>query len=148
MEIWLRNDCEAVGVDEEKLRRRASNILGALGCEDAELSIWLCDDRAIRELHWEYFGLDTPTNVISFSQREGEFGDVEPEVLGDVVVSLETARRDAEEAGQPLDDEVAFLVIHGVLHLLGYDHEGEASSRAPEMESLEVDLFRRILRET
>ena len=118
-----------------------------MGCEGAELSVLLCDDRAIRALHLRYFGEDTSTNVISFSQREGEFGEVEPELLGDVVISLETARRDAAEAGKPLDEEIAFLLIHGVLHLLGYDHEGEAADRAPEMEAKEAELFRLLLGE-
>jgi probable rRNA maturation factor len=148
MEIWIRNECETIGIDEQRLQTRAASALDALGCKDAELSVLLCDDRAIRELHVRYFGQNTPTNVISFSQREGEFGEVEPELLGDVVISLETARRDAAETGKPLDEEIAFLLIHGILHLLGYDHEGEAADRAPEMEAKETELFRRVLAES
>lgn len=130
------------------MRRRLEKVLGALGCdEEAELSVWLCDDTTIRALHREYLGEDTPTNVISFAQGEGEFGDLEPELLGDVVVSVDTARRDAEEAGGRLEDEVAYLCIHGVLHLLGYDHEGEQTARAPEMEAKEAELFRLALDE-
>ncbi len=113
-----------------------------MGCEDCELSLWLCDDAAIRELHREYLGKDCATNVISFAQREGEFADREPEILGDVVISVETARRDAGEEGQNPEDEVCFLLIHGILHLLGYDHEGEQAHRAPEMEAKETELFR------
>jgi len=111
-----------------------------LGCDDAEVSLWVCGDEAIRELHRDYFGLDSPTNVISFSQREGDFGELDPQMLGDVVVSYETAGRDAAEAGQPLDDEVAYLFLHGVLHLLGYDHEGERAADAPVMEAKEQEL--------
>jgi probable rRNA maturation factor len=148
MEIWIRNDCPGAGIREERLRRRLAKVLGALHCGDAELSVWLCDDPTIRDLHREYLGEDTPTNVISFAQREGEFGDVEPEVLGDVVVSVDTARRDAEEAGEALEDEVAYLCIHGILHLMGYDHEGAAAARAPEMEAREAELFRLALDET
>lgn len=118
-----------------------------MGCDDAELSVWLCGDAAIRELHSRYLGKDTPTNVISFAQREGDFGEVEPEVLGDVVISAETARRDAEEAGQELDDEVAFLLVHGLLHLMGFDHEGHEADRAPEMEAREAELYRLCLDE-
>lgn len=113
-----------------------------MGCEEAELSVWLCDDVAIRDLHGRYLGDDTPTNVMSFALREGEFGDLEPEVLGDVVVSVETAQRDAEEAGTPVQEEVTFLVLHGILHLLGYDHEGEQAHRAAEMEAREEELYR------
>ncbi len=147
MEIWIRNDCPEAGIDEERLRRRASRALAALGCDDAELSVWLCDDAVIRDLHCRYMGQDTATNVISFAQREGDFGDVEPEVLGDVVISTETARRDADEAGTALEDEVAFLLIHGILHLMGYDHEGDAADRAPEMEARESELYRLCLDE-
>ena len=142
MEIWIRNDFGEAGIDEEKLRRRAARVLSALGCETAELSVWLCDDAAIRDLHRRYLGDDTPTNVISFAQHEGEFANVEPDVLGDVAISVDTARRDAEEAGTALEDELAFLLIHGVLHLVGYDHEGGQAVRAAEMEAKEEELFR------
>jgi len=141
MLIRIRNDCEEAGIDEEKLRRRAAKLLSALGCEEAELSVWLCDDAAIRDLHHRYLGQDTPTNVMSFAQREGEFADLEPDVLGDVVISVETARRDASGAGTALDDELAYLLIHGVLHLVGYDHEGDQAHRAAEMEVKESELF-------
>lgn len=112
-----------------------------MGCEDAEVSLWVCGDEAIRELHRDYFGIDKATNVISFSQREGDYGDLDPQMLGDVVVSFETAGRDAAEAEQPLDDEVAFLFLHGVLHLLGFDHEGARAGEAPVMEAKERELM-------
>ncbi len=119
-----------------------------MGCDDdTELSVWLCGDPDIRDLHSRYFGLDTPTNVISFAQRDGEFGDVEPGVLGDVVISVDTAQRDAEDAGKPVEDEILFLLIHGILHLLGYDHEGGQSHRAAEMEAREAALYRLALDE-
>lgn len=104
--------------------------------------MWLCDDETIRDLHNRWFGIDEPTNVISFAQREGEFSDVEPEMLGDVVISFETAARDAVEGDKSLDDEVLFLLIHGILHLVGFDHEGENAHMAPEMEEKEEELFR------
>jgi probable rRNA maturation factor len=148
MEIWIRNDCDTTEIDEQRLRRRAQRALRASDCDDAELSVWLCDDQEIRELHRQYLGRDTPTNVISFSQREGEFGELEPEMLGDVVISFETARREAVAAGELLDDHVAFLLVHGLLHLLGYDHEGENADRAAEMEARQAELYRLILDET
>jgi probable rRNA maturation factor len=147
MEIWIRNDREGAGIDEERLRRRAAKALGALGCDAAELSVWLCDDAAMQDLHGRYLGDDTPTNVMSFAQREGEFGDLEPDVLGDVVISVDTAARDAAEAGMPLEDEVTFLLLHGILHLLGYDHEGDEADRAAEMEARESELYRLVLDE-
>lgn len=134
-------------MDEALLRRRTGKLLSALGCDHAELSLWLCDDTTIADLHREYMGVEGPTNVLSFAQHDGEFGDLEPDLLGDVAVSLDTASRDAAEVGHPLDDEVLFLVVHGVLHLLGYDHEGDACHRAGEMESKEDSLFRALLDE-
>jgi probable rRNA maturation factor len=109
--------------------------------------VWLCDDAAMQDLHGRYLGDDTPTNVMSFAQREGEFGDLEPDVLGDVVISVDTAARDAAEAGMPLEDEVTFLLLHGILHLLGYDHEGDEADRAAEMEARESELYRLVLDE-
>jgi probable rRNA maturation factor len=147
MEIWIQNDCETGEIDQKKLRLRAEMALTASGCGDAELSVWLCDDHVIRELHREYLGRDTATNVISFSQREGEFGEVEPEMLGDVVISFETARRDAVVAGQSIDDHLTHLLLHGILHLLGYDHEGDNAHQAPAMEARQAELFRLIFDE-
>lgn len=133
-------------MDEEKLAARARKVLSALGCdEDAEISVFICDDKEITFIHKEYFGIDEPTNVISFSQNEGEFSEVEPQMLGDVVISYETAARDAIEAGHSLDDELIFLLIHGILHLSGYDHEGERVCDAPVMEAKEDELFRMVL---
>jgi probable rRNA maturation factor len=147
MVIWIRNDFEQAGIDEEKVRQRALRALSALGCESEELSVWLCSDEAIRELHRTYLGKDTPTNVMSFAQREGEFAGLEPGLLGDVVVSVDTARRDAEEGGLTLEDEITFLLIHGILHLVGYDHEGDQAHRSAEMEAKETELFELVRRE-
>lgn len=147
MQIWIRNDWEAGGIDEEKLRRRAARALSVLECEGAELSVWLCRDAEIQDLHGRYLGDPTPTNVMSFAQREGEFGDRNPDLLGDVVISVETAARDAAEAGTPLEDEVTFLLLHGILHLLGYDHEGDEAHRAAEMEAREEEVYRLVLDE-
>jgi probable rRNA maturation factor len=109
--------------------------------------VWICSDEEIRRLHREYFGQDTPTNVISFAQREGDYADVEPQMLGDVVISYDTARRDAEEAGGDPEEEVAYLLMHGVLHLLGYDHEGALAHRAAEMEAREAEVWREVMGE-
>jgi probable rRNA maturation factor len=86
--------------------------------ESAELSLVLTEDAFIRSLNLEFRGLNRPTDVLSFPQED----DI---LLGDIVISLETANRKAEAAGIPLEEEVAFLFIHGLLHLKGYDHESE-----------------------
>lgn len=118
-------------------------ILNALGFKEQELSIVIMDDPGIQELNATYRGMDKPTNVLSFSMQEGEFADVTPELLGDVVISIDTAQREAEEAGITLSERMSQLLIHGILHLTGMDHElGEEEAQA--MEAKSVELLRQI----
>ena len=112
-------------------------------CPDSEVSILLVDDLQIEEMNTKYLGRIGPTNVISFSMTEGEFGDINPHVLGDVVISVETADRQAKENKSSLDEMVDFLLIHGILHLLGYDHEGSAAN-AKVMAAREDELLEEI----
>lgn len=89
----------------------------------------------------DYLGKDRPTNVISFAMGEGEFGGVNPGVLGDVVVSADTAASEATEAGVPFWERFCFLVMHGILHLLGYDHERSGEAAARRMRAKEREVF-------
>lgn len=92
----------------------------------------LTDDARVAELNKEYRGVDGPTDVLSFAMTEGDDfarGEDEPAMLGDVVISVETAQRQADEQGHSLSDEVDFLLIHGLLHLLGYDHADPEQER-------------------
>jgi probable rRNA maturation factor len=116
-------------VDVGLLRRRAAAILKAAGQARAELSIALVDDAAIRELNGQYRGKLRPTDVLSFSLVEGEFADRRGKLLGDVVISVDTAARQARERRRGLDDTIAKLLVHGVLHLLGHDHEEDDEAR-------------------
>jgi probable rRNA maturation factor len=121
----------------------AAGILSVLGCRDCELSILLVDDDEMSELNRQYLSRDHPTNVLAFSMKEGENTHLHPAVLGDVVVSTETARREALERGVTLEEEMALLLVHGVLHLLGYDHEG-APEAAAYMEAKEQEILARL----
>ena len=89
---------------------------------DPEISVVLCDDLFIQSLNAQWRGKDTPTDVLSFAQED------DPHLLGDIVISLPTAARQADAAGWTLENEVALLEIHGLLHLLGYDDETEAGA--------------------
>jgi len=112
------------------LERRAERILDTLGHSSSELSIALVDDESIAQLNLSYRGKNGPTDVLSFSLLEGEQAAYRGALLGDVVISLNTALRQAEQLGQSPDEELARLLIHGVLHLLGYDHvEAEEARR-------------------
>jgi len=113
------------------IRKKAGIILAELGLENAELSILLTDDNEIHALNRDYRGKDKPTDVLSFSQTEGDFGDIDADMLGDVVISLNTALRQAIENGHSAEREIDVLLIHGILHLAGYDHEkDEKEARA------------------
>lgn len=104
-----------------RIQTLAQKILAASGAPAAELSLDLVGDRRIRRLNRQYRGRDYPTDVLAFPMREVT-GPASP-LLGDVVISLHTAARQAEARAHSLDHEVAMLLIHGTLHLCGYDHE-------------------------
>lgn len=112
-----------------------------MGCPDAELSITLTGDRGIRILNREYLGRDKTTNVISFAMQEGEFGALNPDVLGDVVICVDTAAREAEEGEESFFSRLSFLLLHGILHITGYDHERSGEDEAARMEAAEARIF-------
>jgi probable rRNA maturation factor len=112
-----------------------------LCCSDKVISLLFVDDNEIREINRRYLNRDYPTNVVSFSLSEGEFGDINPNILGDIVISAETAFKDAEDSGIVLNDELAFLMIHGILHLLDYDHENTDELKTQTMKKKERELF-------
>ena len=112
-------------MNRKRLKALAGRLLRAEGCgEDAEVSILLTDDKSITILNKQYRDIDGPTDVLSFAQAEGESFPSEPGeiLLGDVVISVETAARQAGEQSRELDEEMDILLAHGLLHLLGYDH--------------------------
>lgn len=98
----------------------------------------LCDDAFIQQLNARYRGLDKPTDVLSFAQEDGEDEEPGPRVLGDIVISVPTAERQAKRAGWPVESEVTLLAIHGLLHLLGYDDETDAGAREMQVKTLET----------
>lgn len=98
-------------------------------------------DRTIRRLNRDYLNRDKTTNVISFAMQEGSFSELNPEVLGDVVICADTAGREAEEAGIPFFTRLSFLLLHGILHITGYDHERSGEKEAFRMEDRERQIF-------
>lgn len=111
----------------------------ALGLEHAELSIFLCDDESIRELNRRYRKKDKATDVLAFPMTEDGSPTVDAGMLGDVVISVPTAARQAAENDRPIIQEVTFLLAHGLLHLLGYDHATAREER--EMKARTEDLM-------
>ena len=144
-EVSISNRQKRVSINAGKIRRAAKKILGRLGFQDYDLSIVIVDDQEITQLNRQYFHRNRPTNVISFPMADGDTASLHSKILGDVVISAETARRQAEEGGGKEVDEILFLLIHGMLHLAGYDHEGAADERK-EMEDKERELFSLLMR--
>ena len=126
----------------------AEKILSDLGCsEETELSISVVGDRSIRIINRDYLAKDRPTNVISFSLLEGDFGGVNPHSLGDVIISADTASREADDGGMEFFERLSFLLLHGILHLCGYDHERSGEAEAQKMQQKEQQLFRTLKKE-
>jgi probable rRNA maturation factor len=111
-----------------------------LDCPEAEISILIVDDQQIAQLNHQYLNREGPTNVIAFPMRQGPFSDIAPNLLGDVVISADTAQREAKSAGISMQDRFDQLLIHGTLHLLGYDHEYSAAE-ASKMEEKAKELL-------
>lgn len=113
------------------LSRRAEKALSLLGLAGAEVSVLITGDRKMRALNRDYRGIDRTTDVLSFAMSEAGAGEVAggPMPLGDIVISAPKAALQAEEAGHSTDDEMTFLLVHGLLHLAGFDHETNAADK-------------------
>jgi rRNA maturation RNase YbeY len=131
-------EVDAQAFDAEGFVHRAERLLGALEVPDAELSISLVGDQAMAEMNQRFRGRDGPTDVLSFSLLEGEHAEHRGGMLGDVVLDVDVAGRQADSFGHSLDEELLRLLIHGALHLLGFDHELEED--ATVMEAREREL--------
>jgi probable rRNA maturation factor len=141
MSIVIEDRQKKVKLDRRRMRRSLKRLMKELHCEDGELSLLLVDDDQIREINRTYLKRDRSTNVISFAMTEGEFGSINPQLLGDIVLSVETAARDAATRSIDFMDAMEFLLIHGLLHLLGHEHENAASADARKMKTRERELF-------
>ena len=136
MEIQIDNQQKKHRIRIRTIRKKAQAVLSALDCPDGELSIVIVDDRRIAELNQAYLQHSGPTNVISFSMQEGDFGDINPQLIGDIVISADTCAREAQEAGISTENRFDQLLIHGILHLFGYDHVySEAEARVMDAKS-------------
>lgn len=131
----------------KNLKRAAEKILSVLEFPDSELSVSIVGDRSIRRINREYLGKDRPTNVISFSMHEGDYGNINPSVLGDVVISADTAMSEAEQGGMTLHSRLVFLLLHGILHLAGYDHERSGEEMAGIMIEREKEIYHILVNE-
>jgi probable rRNA maturation factor len=107
-----------IKINKSRLKKFLREKIKEMGIVIKEINVVLTDDEYIRKLNKDYRGIDSPTDVLSFSMDEDK-------VWGDIYISLDTARKQAEELGWDLDREIRFLAIHGMLHLIGYNDEDE-----------------------
>lgn len=133
MDILIDDQHNRHGIAVDEIREAAAIILNSLDKSDAELSIVIVDDLKIAELNQHYLNRQGPTNVIAFPMQEGDFTHVNPFLLGDVVISADTAAKEGQIAGIGTTMRFYELLIHGILHLCGYDHE------ASEAEALRME---------
>jgi probable rRNA maturation factor len=110
-----------------------------LDCPSGELSVVLVDDERIAQLNESFLDHFGPTNVISFPMREGAHAEINPDILGDVVISMDTCEHEAQEADITFEQRFFQLLIHGILHLFGYDHtQSKAQEKVMEEKSREL----------
>ena len=123
MGILIDNRQNQHKISTQQIRKTAQALLNDLDSPDSELSILITDDPEIAQLNLQYRNRKGPTNVLAFPMHEGDFSEVNPEMLGDVVISAETTAREGTELGFSFTQRFNFLLVHGILHLFGYDHE-------------------------
>ncbi len=140
---------ELLPVPEQLLVRAAEETLEQQGAlAGSELTILLAGDQELHELNRKYLGIDEPTDVLSFPSGEEIDPDSEAEYLGDIIISVERARHQAEAGGHSLESELQLLIVHGVLHLLGHDHADEDekavmwAAQAETLQRLGIDDIR------
>ncbi|OIP96472.1 MAG: rRNA maturation RNase YbeY [Syntrophobacteraceae bacterium CG2_30_61_12] len=129
---------DQIKVPKQPLLKAARAILSDLGCTDRELSIAVIDDQEMQRLNRDYRGVDEPTDVLSFAQAEGEFAEIAPELLGDVVIAAPTAARMALDHQCPLPTVLDLLLVHGILHLIGFDHADPDEAAAMDRKTLDL----------
>lgn len=132
-------------IDEKFFSMIADRSLTQTATDNVSINLILTDNEYIKTINNEYRGKDTPTDVISFAYRDDPFPVIEDtiEELGDIYISLEKASEQAVEYGTTLADELKRLIIHGILHLLGYDHE-KSEEEEKRMNALEEKIFNTI----
>ena len=139
MEVLIDNRQSRHEISLKKIKQKVQVILDALDCPDGEISILIVDDPQIEKLNQQYLNREGPTNVIAFAMREGEFSNLSPHLLGDVVISTDTAAQEAQIAATSVERRFSELLVHGILHLTGFDHEtSEKDARIMEDKSREL----------
>jgi probable rRNA maturation factor len=145
MTLAIQNRQRTVAIHTATIKRHVQRAMIYLGCADRELSVVFGSDRLLHALNRDYRQQDHPTNVLAFPQAEICANTPISALLGDVIVSVPIAARQACHLQQSLEERVTFLIIHGLLHLLGYDHDQSLPERR-RMEALEAEVMQYLQR--
>ena len=140
LKILISNQQKKVKLNLSRIKKETYKILENLDCHNSELSILFTSDNYIKELNKTYKKKNRPTDVLSFSQKEGNTVGIDTNILGDVVISTDTAERQADGLRHSVEKEIFLQLIHGILHLLGFDHE-KSKQDALKMQSKEKELL-------
>jgi probable rRNA maturation factor len=141
MTAIIENEQGKVSFDLDEIRKFLGLLMDYLGISDHYLSLLIVDDHKIRELNRTFLHKDEPTNVLSFPMNEGDASGINPEILGDIVISAEAALREAKANGLTTAEQINFYILHGLLHLSGYDHERGDEAEACLMQQKEREIF-------
>lgn len=144
-DILVTAACWQAEPDAEALVQRAIDAAAkhaSASAQAAEVAIVLTDDSGIRTLNRDWRGIDKPTNVLSFPAATAHASSMQPRMLGDIAIAYETTAREAADEGKPFGHHLSHLAVHGFLHLVGHDHEGDAD--AEKMEALERTILQSI----
>lgn len=128
--IYIREENRNLPVSEKILKKLSSTAFRLTGKETGDISLVVCDDQFISRLNTKYKGKEEPTDVLSFTMRDEETPQIGSNILGDIIISIDTARRQAGAMGETLNEEFLILFIHGLLHLLGYTHYYQQDEKA------------------
>lgn len=143
MDIHVRNKSKHNIITTHRLKKITQNVLKLVleekGRNTAEISVVYVDDGEMRNLNRNYRGINKSTDVLAFPMNEGRFAAINPDLLGDIVISVPRAQLQSEQHGHSLERELTTLLIHGLLHLMGYDHETDKEEAA--MKELEVEYM-------
>ncbi|MCX7719098.1 MAG: rRNA maturation RNase YbeY [Candidatus Sumerlaeaceae bacterium] len=143
MEINIRNKCKSNIITTHRLKKITNNVIKLVledrGRESAEVSVVFVDDAEMRNLNRTYRGANKSTDVLAFPMNKGKLASIGPDLLGDIVISVPTARKQAEANEHSIERELSILLIHGLLHLLGYDHMTDREEMA--MKELETECL-------
>ncbi len=143
MDIHVRNKCKSNIITTHRLKKITQNVIKLVleekGKANAEVSVVYVDDAEMRNLNRNYRGINKSTDVLAFPMNEGRFASINPDLLGDIVISVPKARDQAATQDHSIDRELTTLLIHGLLHLLGYDHENDKEEAL--MKELEMEFM-------